>query len=133
INHIPYRGGGPALNDVIGGQVKFFFSNGSASVGLVQSGKVRGIAHTGKGRLATLPDLPPVSDTIPGFEAFEWNGVFVPTGTPAAIVQKLGAGLNAMLKEPAVTERLDKLHVQYPPKTPEEFTAFLRGEVARWS
>ena len=66
INHIPYRGGGPALNDVIGGQVKFFFSNGSASIGLVQSGKVRGIAHTGKGRLRTLPDLPPVADTMPG-------------------------------------------------------------------
>jgi tripartite-type tricarboxylate transporter receptor subunit TctC len=61
INHIPYRGGGPALNDVMGGQVKFFFSNGSASVGLVQAGSVKGIAHTGRGRLATLPDLPPVS------------------------------------------------------------------------
>jgi tripartite-type tricarboxylate transporter receptor subunit TctC len=132
INHIPYRGGGPALNDVIGGQVKFFFSNGSASVGLVQSGKVRGIAHTGKGRLATLPDLPPVSDTIPGFEAFEWNGVFVPTGTPAAIVQKLGAGLNAMLKEPAVTERLDKLNVEYRPNTPEDFRAFVAAELERW-
>ena len=99
INHIPYRGGGPALNDVMGGQVKFFFSNGSASVGLVQAGSVKGIAHTGKGRLATLPDLPPVSDTIPGFEAYEWNGVFVPTGTPAEIIQKLNAGLNALMKD----------------------------------
>jgi tripartite-type tricarboxylate transporter receptor subunit TctC len=133
INHIPYRGGGPALNDVVGGQVKFFFSNGSASVGLVQSGKLKGIAHTGKGRLATLPDLPPVSDTIPGFEAFEWNGVFVPTGTPAAIVQKLNAGLNAMLKEPAVTERLDKLNVAYRPNTPEDFRAFVAAELERWS
>jgi tripartite-type tricarboxylate transporter receptor subunit TctC len=96
INHIPYRGGGPALNDVMGGQVKYFFSNGSASVGLVQAGSVKGIAHTGKGRLATLPDLPPVSDTIPGFEAYEWNGVFVPTGTPAGIIQKLNGGMNAM-------------------------------------
>jgi tripartite-type tricarboxylate transporter receptor subunit TctC len=133
INHIPYRGGGPALNDVVGGQVKFFFSNGSASVGLVQSGKVRGIAHTGKGRLATLPDLPPVADTIPGFEAFEWNGVFVPTGTPAAIAQKLNAGLNAMLKEPAVTDRLDKLNVDYRPNTPEDFRAFVAAELERWS
>jgi tripartite-type tricarboxylate transporter receptor subunit TctC len=133
INHIPYRGGGPALNDVIGGQVKFFFSNGSASVGLVQSGKVRGIAHTGKGRLATLPDLPPVSDTIPGFEAFEWNGVFVPTGTPAAIVAKLNVGLNAMLKEPAVTDRLDKLNVEYKANTPDDFHAFVTAELERWS
>ena len=133
INHIPYRGGGPALNDVIGGQVKFFFSNGSASVGLVQSGKVRGIAHTGKGRLATLPDLPPVSDTLPGFEAFEWNGVFVPTGTSAAIVQKLNAGLNGMLKQPDVTDRLDKLNVEHRPNTPDEFRAFVAAEMERWS
>src|SRR5256885_4035458 len=133
INHIPYRGGGPALNDVMGGQVKFFFSNGSASIGQVQAAAVKAIAHTGKGRLATLPDLPPVSDTIPGFEAYEWNGVFVPAGTPAEIVQKLNAGLNAMLKEAAVTERLDKLNVEYRPNTPEEFRAFVAAEMEKWS
>jgi tripartite-type tricarboxylate transporter receptor subunit TctC len=133
INHIPYRGGGPALNDVIGGQVKFFFSNGSASIGQVQAGAVKAIAHTGKGRLGTLPDLPPVSDTIPGFEAYEWNGVFVPTGTPPAIIQKLNAGLNAMLKEPIVTERLDKLNVEYRPNTPDEFRAFVAAEMEKWS
>jgi tripartite-type tricarboxylate transporter receptor subunit TctC len=133
INHIPYRGGGPALNDVIGGQVKFFFSNGSASIGQVQAGAVKAIAHTGRGRLGTLPDLPPVSDTIPGFEAYEWNGVFVPTGTPQAIIEKLNAGLNAMLKEPAVTDRLDKLNVSYRPNTPEDFRAFVAAEMEKWS
>jgi tripartite-type tricarboxylate transporter receptor subunit TctC len=133
INHIPYRGGGPALNDVIGGQVKFFFSNGSASIGQVQAGAVKAIAHTGKGRLGTLPDLPPVSDTIPGYEAYEWNGVFVPTGTPPEIVQKLNAGLNAMLKEPAVTERLNKLNVEYRPNTPEDFRKFVAAEMEKWS
>src|SRR2546421_3039192 len=133
INHIPYRGGGPALNDVIGGQVKFFFSNGSASIGQVQAGAVKAIAHTGRGRLATLPDLPPVSDTIPGFEAYEWNGVFVPTGTQGEIIQKLNAGLNAMLKEPVVTERLDKLNVAYRPNTPEEFRSFVAAEMEKWS
>jgi len=133
IHHIPYRGGGPALNDVIGGQVKFFFSNGSASIGQVEAGAVKAIAHTGRGRLRTLPDLPPVSDTIPGFEAYEWNGVFVPTGTPPDIIQKLNAGLNAMLKEPAVTDRLDKLNVDYRPNTPEEFRAFVAAEMEKWS
>ena len=133
INHIPYRGGGPALNDLIGGQVKFFFSNGSASIGQVQAGAVKAIAHTGRGRLGTLPDLPPVSDTIPGFEAYEWNGVFVPAGTPPAIIEKLNAGLNAMLKEPAVTDRLDKLNVNYRPNTPEDFRAFVAAEMEKWS
>lgn len=132
INHIPYRGGGPALNDVMGGQVKFFFSNGSASVGLVQAGSVKGIAHTGNGRLATLPDLPPVSDTIPGFEAYEWNGVFVPTGTSAEIIQKLNAGLNALMKDTAVTERLDKLNISYRQNMPEEFRVFVAAETERW-
>jgi tripartite-type tricarboxylate transporter receptor subunit TctC len=133
INHIPYRGGGPALNDVIGGQVKFFFSNGSASIGQVQAGAVKAIAHTGKGRLGTLPDLPPVSDTIPGFEAYEWNGVFVPTGTSREIVQKLNTSLNALLKQGDVPERLNKLNVDYRENTPEEFGAFVKAEMEKWS
>jgi tripartite-type tricarboxylate transporter receptor subunit TctC len=133
INHIPYRGGGPALNDLIGGQVRYYFSNGSASIGQVQAGAVKAIAHTGRGRLRTAPELPPVSDTIPGFEAYEWNGVFVPTGTPPAIIQKLNAGLNAMLKEPAVTDRLDKLNVDYRPNTPEDFRKFVAAEMEKWS
>jgi tripartite-type tricarboxylate transporter receptor subunit TctC len=133
INHIPYRGGGPALNDVMGGQVKFFFSNGSASIGQVQGGAVKALAHTGKGRLGTLPDLPPVSDTIPGFEAYEWNGVFVPTGTPPEIIQKLNTGLNAMIKEPEVAARLKKLNVEYRANTPEEFRTFVAAEMEKWS
>ena len=84
LNHIPYRGGGPALNDIIGGQVKFYFSNAAASIGHIQGGTIKAIAHTGRGRLGTLPELPAVAETLPGFEAYEWNGVFVPSGTPHA-------------------------------------------------
>ena len=113
INHIPYRGGGLALNDVVAGQVKYFFSNGSSSVGLVQGGKVKAIAHTGKGRLGTLPDLPAVQDTIPGFEAYEWNGVFVPTGTSPEIVKKLNAGLNEVLRQPDIVARFKSLNIDF--------------------
>jgi tripartite-type tricarboxylate transporter receptor subunit TctC len=133
INHIPYRGGGPALNDLIGGQVKYFFANGAAAVGHVSGGAIRAIAHTGRGRLKTLPDLPPVSDTLAGFEAYEWNGVFVPAGAPAAIVQKLNAGLNATLRQPDVMERLAKLNVDFRENTPEEFRAFVAAEMEKWS
>ncbi len=132
INHIPYRGGGPALNDVMGGQVKFFFSNGSASVGLVQAGSVKGIAHTGKGRLATLPDLPPVSDTIPGFEAYEWNGVFLPTGTSPEIVKKLNAGLNEVLRQPDVVARFKSLNIDFKENMPQEFRSFVAAETEKW-
>jgi len=133
INHVPYRGGGPALTDVMSGQVKFFFSNGSSVVGLIQGGKVKAIAHTGKGRLASLPDIPPVSDTLPGFEAYEWNGVFVPHGTPGAIVQKLNAALNAALASPAVQARFAQLNISSRPNTPEEFHKFVEDEMTLWS
>jgi tripartite-type tricarboxylate transporter receptor subunit TctC len=133
INHIPYRGGGPALNDLIGGQVKFFFSNGAASIGHVQGGAVKAIAHTGSGRLAALPDLPAVSETLPGFEAYEWNGVFVPTGTPAEIVQKLNAGLNATLRQGDVIARLRSLSVEVRENTPEEFRVFVAAETQKWA
>ena len=133
IHHIPYRGGGPALNDVMGGQVKFFFSNGSASIGQVQAGAVKAIAHTGHGRLRTLPDLPPVSDTIPGFEAYEWNGAFLPAGTPAPIVQKLNVGLKAMLRRADVTDRLQALNIDYRENTPDDFRAFVAAEMEKWS
>jgi tripartite-type tricarboxylate transporter receptor subunit TctC len=133
VNHVPYRGGGPALNDVIAGQVKFYFANGSAVVGMIQGGQVKAIAHTGKGRLKSLPDIPPASDTLPGFEAYEWNGVFVPHGTPAPIVQKLSGTLNAALRSPQVSARFKDLNIDFHENTPEEFRAFVEGQMTLWS
>jgi len=132
INHVPYRGGGPALTDVMSGQVKFFFSNGSASIGLIQSGKVKAIAHTGKGRLGSLPDIPPASDTLPGFEGYEWNGVFVPHGTPRDIVVKLNRVLNAALASPEVADRFKQLNIDSRPNTPEEFARFVDEQMKLW-
>jgi tripartite-type tricarboxylate transporter receptor subunit TctC len=133
INHVPYRGGGPALTDVMSGQVKFFFSNGSSVVGLIAGGKVKAIAHTGKGRLASLPDIPPVSDPLPGFEAYEWNGVFVPRGTPAEITQKLNATLNTALASPEVQSRFTQLNIVSRQNTPEEFRKFVGDQMTLWS
>lgn len=133
INHVPYRGGGIALQDVMAGQVKFFFANGSSVVGLIKGGKVKAIAHTGRGRLESLPDIPPVSDTLPGFEAYEWNGLFVPHGTPAAIVTKLNATINTALKSPDVQARFVQLNIDSRPNTPAEFAAFVKEQSARWS
>src|SRR6202051_3552823 len=105
VNHVPYRGGGLALKDVIAGQVKLFFSNGSSCVGLIQGGQLKAIAHTGRGRLKSLPGVPPVSDTLPGFEAYEWNGVFVPHGTPPAIVRTPKGAVNEAIRGPEAKER----------------------------
>jgi tripartite-type tricarboxylate transporter receptor subunit TctC len=132
INHVPYRGGGPALNDVVGGQIRYFFSNGSSSIGLITGGRVKAIVHTGKGRLGTLPDLPAAQETITGFEAYEWNGVFVPAGTPAAIIQKLNAGLNEVLGQPDIQARLKQLNVDTRQNTPDEFRAFVVEETKKW-
>ena len=132
LNHIPYRGGGPALNDLIGGQVKFYFSNAAASIGHVQSGTLKCIAHTGRGRLVSLPDVPAMAETLPGFEAYEWQGLFVPAGTPAEIVQKLNTGLNAVLRQPDIAERLKQLNVEFRENTPEEFRAFVATEMEKW-
>src|SRR6185312_3308515 len=132
INHVPYRGGGLALNDVMGGQVKFFFANGSSVVGQIKGGKVKAIAHTGKGRLASLPDIPPISDTLPGFEAYEWNGVFLPHGTPGNIAQKLNGAANAALKTSDVQARFKQLNIESRPNTPEEFKAFIDEQMAKW-
>jgi tripartite-type tricarboxylate transporter receptor subunit TctC len=133
VNHVPYRGGGNALTDVIAGQVKFFFSNGSSVVGLIQSGQLKAIAHTGKGRLKSLPDVPPASDTLPGFEAYEWNGVFVPHGTPPDIVRKLNRAINEAISSPEVKQRFEQLNIDIRPTTPEEFAAFVKDQTERWS
>jgi tripartite-type tricarboxylate transporter receptor subunit TctC len=131
--HVPYRGGGPVLNDLIGGQIKYYFSNGSASVGLVQAGTIKAIAHTGRGRLGTLPNVPPVADTLEGFESYEWNGVFVPAGVAPEIVAKLNAGLNDVLKQPDIIERLRQLNIEHRQNTPDDFRTFLSAEMEKWS
>ncbi|HEY0911793.1 MAG TPA: tripartite tricarboxylate transporter substrate binding protein [Bradyrhizobium sp.] len=132
VNHVPYRGGGLALNDLIAGQVKFFFSNGSSVVGMIQGGQLKAIAHTGKGRLKSLPDIPPVSDTLPGFEAYEWNGVFVPHGTPPAIVATLNGAVNQAIAAPEVKDRFEQLNIESRPTTPEQFRSFVHDQTERW-
>jgi tripartite-type tricarboxylate transporter receptor subunit TctC len=132
VTHVPYRGGGPALNDVIAGQVKFYFANGSAVVGMIQGGQVKAIAHTGKGRLKSLPDIPPASDTLPGFEAYEWNGVFLPHGTPPTILSALNGAINEALRAPEVKGRFEQLNIDSRQNTPEEFRAFVKDQIERW-
>jgi tripartite-type tricarboxylate transporter receptor subunit TctC len=133
INHVPYRGGGEAIKDVMAGQVKFVFANGSSVFPLVKAGKVKAIAQTGKGQLATLPDIPPMSDTLPGFEGYDWNGAFVPHGTPAGIVRKLNAGLNAALISPQVSARFAELNVETRQNTPQEFGGYVESQMQFWS
>jgi tripartite-type tricarboxylate transporter receptor subunit TctC len=132
LNHIPYRGGGPMLNDLIAGQVKFCFSNAAASIGHVQAGTLKCIAHSGRGPLATLPGVPTVAQTLSGFEAYEWQGAFAPAGTTPEIIAKLNSGLNAVRREPDIGARLTQLNVESRENTPAEFRAFVAAEMEKW-
>jgi tripartite-type tricarboxylate transporter receptor subunit TctC len=132
LNHVPYKGGAPALTDLTGGHINFYFSNTAASSSYVKAGSVRAIAHTGRDRLAEFPDLPRISDTLRGFEAYEWNGVFVRTGTPKEVIDRLNTGLNKVINDPKVMERLASLGVQAHQNSPSEFGVFVASEMEKW-
>lgn len=131
--HVPYKSGGPAIADVIGGQVDFMFSTMAASYPLVAGGKLRALAISSPERAKRLPDVPTVAETvIPGYEVYEWNGMFLPAGTPAAIAGKLQQTLVEVLKEDAVRQRLEDLGAKAVGSTPAEFATFLAKEDAKW-
>jgi len=131
--HVPYKSGGPAIADVMGGQVDFMFSTIAASYPLVASGKLRALAMSSPERSKRLPGVPTVAEAaIPGYEAYEWNGVFVPAGTPADIASKLQKALVDVLQEDEVKQRLADLGAQPIGSTPAEFSAFLKKEDAKW-
>jgi len=132
ITHVPYRGGGPALNDLVAGQIKYFFSNLSSSIEHIRGGLLRAVAHTASTPVEVMPGLPAVADTLPGYQALEWNGVFVPAGTPDAIVARLSSALNEAISDPAISARLASLSVSSRPNTPDEFAAFVRAEMEKW-
>ncbi|MDQ1079100.1 tripartite tricarboxylate transporter substrate-binding protein [Pseudoroseomonas cervicalis] len=132
LNHVPYRGGAPALNDLIARQIQLYFGNVNVSTTFVRDGALRALAHTGRGRLAALPELPPLSETLPGFETYEWNGVFLPKGTPQPIVDALSAALNAVVTDPVLAEKLRAADLEAGPNSPAEFTRFFRDQSTFW-
>ncbi len=133
VNHIPYRGGGPATNDLLAGQVQYYWGNADTAISFVQEGRLKALCHTGATQLASLPHLPPLSDTLPGFETYEWKGLLVPAATPPAIVTRLNAMMNETLATPAVAQRLRGLDLQARANTPEQFGDFFRSQSARWN
>lgn len=131
--HIPYKSGGPAITDVVGGQVDFMFSTMAASSPLVDSGKVRALAISSPQRSPRLPDVPTLAETvIPGYEAFEWNGIFVPARTPEAISAKLLKTFVHVLQEDEVKKRFAASGAQPIGSTSAEFADYLKKEDAKW-
>jgi tripartite-type tricarboxylate transporter receptor subunit TctC len=131
INHVPYREIAAARNDLTAGRVPLQSSNVPGSLPLLQSGRARMLAHCGPpGAFSVLPDIPAVADTLPGFEAWEWNGIFAPAGTPAELVGQLNAALNAVIADPAVQERLTGLGATTRANSVADFTAFREQQIA---
>ncbi|AGU52868.1 putative Bug-like extra-cytoplasmic solute receptor, TTT-family [Variovorax paradoxus B4] len=132
--HVGYKSGGPAIVDVTGGQVDFMFSTIAASYPLVSSGKLRALAISSPERSRRLPDVPTVAESVvPGYEAFEWNGLLLPAGTPEPVAAKLHKALVEVLKEEEVKQRFTDVGVQAVGSTPAEFAAFLKKEDAKWA
>ena len=131
--HIPYKGGPPALNDVLGGQVPMMFNNLPAIVPLVRSGKLRALAVATPRRSPLLPEVPTMEESgFKGYVSTVWNGVFVRSGTPAAIVARLNREIVAVLGQADVRRSLEEQGYDVIPSTPEEFAALIRAEVPRW-
>ena len=133
IVHIPYKGSGPALADLMGGQVDVMFDNLTSSIGLIRSGKLRALAVTTSTRYQELPDVPTVQETVPGYEATAWFGIVAPAGTPREVVMRINGEVNRALAHADVKEKLAQQGALARSWTPEEFGSFIHNEVVKWA
>ena len=133
MNHIPYKGSAPALTDLIGGQVQVLFDPFSSIYPHVASGKVRALAVTTDKRSATAPMLPTVAESgYANFDVSSWQGIVVPAGTPKAVIQRLNRDLVKVLSTPEMKERFSQYSAVTAASTPEQFSSYIKEEIARW-
>jgi len=134
MTHIAYKGGGPALADVMAGHVPVFFASVGSSIPHIQAGKLTPVAVASKARSPALPQVPTIAESgVPGFEMYEWNAIFAPAGTPQPIVDRLSAAFATVLKDPQLRARLEGIGAEVIGSTPAELDAFRRAEIDKWS
>jgi tripartite-type tricarboxylate transporter receptor subunit TctC len=132
--HIPYKGGGPALNDVIGGQVPVFFGNLASTLQHVQSGKLRALAVTAARRSSIVPEVPTLNEAgVRGAEIYEWNAVFAPAGTPDAVLAQLAGAFQKALEAPEVRARIAQLGGEIQNLSREQSSQFVQQQINLWS
>ena len=131
--HVPYKGDGPAMADLIGGQVQFIMSSVPALIAHLKSGKVRGLGVTTERRFPELPDLPSISDTVPGDEHTSWNGMWAPKGTPREILVRLNQSLATVLQQPDVLDRLRADGREAAHSSGEEFQRVIARDIAKYT
>jgi len=130
--HVPYKGAGPALTDLIGGQVHVLFDNLPSSIGHIKGGKLRPLGVTSEQREPSLPQVPTVGETVPGYEATAWFGIGMPKNTPRDVIEKINAEINRALADPKMRERLAELGGKPIAGTPEDFGKVIAAETAKW-
>ena len=130
--HVPYRGGGPALTDLLGGQVQVYFPTTVSSIGYIRAGRLRALAVTTATRSDALPDIPTVGEFLPGYEGSNWYGLGVPKATPAEIVDQLNKEVNAALDDPKMKARLVDLGGTPLPGSPVQFGKLIAEETEKW-
>ncbi|HEV8518158.1 MAG TPA: tripartite tricarboxylate transporter substrate binding protein [Burkholderiales bacterium] len=134
VTHVPYKGGAPALADLIGGQIQFMLENIPGTLPFAKAGKLRALAITDLKRSPSLPDLPTLDESgVKGYQIVGWNGLFVPAGTAQAIVNKLHAEVVAALALPEVKQRLATMGADGVGDTPQHFAAFIKSEIPKWA
>ena len=133
IQHVPYRGMAPALTDLLGGQVQVAFTSMPGTIEFIRAGKLRALAVTTAARSPAMPDLPPVGDFVPGYEASSWHGIGVPRNTPPDIIDKLNNEINAVLADPKAIARLAELGGVPMQMTPVQFGQFVASETEKWA
>jgi tripartite-type tricarboxylate transporter receptor subunit TctC len=133
IVHVAYRGTAPAVTDLLAGQVQVVFDNLPGSIGHIKAGNLRALGVTVAKRVAALPNVPTISETVPGYEASVWYGIAVPKGTPHDIVEKLNTALNAVLADPKLIDRIHGLGGEPMPMTPAEFGKLVQHETDKWA
>jgi tripartite-type tricarboxylate transporter receptor subunit TctC len=130
--HVPYRGGGPALTDLLGGQVQVLFTGFFAAIEYIRAGRLRALAVTSATRSNALPDIPSLREFLPGYEANDWKGIGAPKDTPVEIIAKLNEGINAALADPKMKARLSDLGGTPLPGSSAEFGKFIADETEKW-
>ena len=131
--HVPYKGAGPALTDLIAGQVHVLFDNLPSSAGHIKSGRIRALAVTSAEREPSMPDLPTVGETVKGYEATAWFGIGMPKGTPREVVDRVNAETNRALSDPGMLKRLSELGGRPIKGTPEDFGKVIKSETDKWA
>jgi tripartite-type tricarboxylate transporter receptor subunit TctC len=133
LTHVPYRGTGPAMTDLLGGQIPVLFDNLPGSMAQIKAGRIRALGVTTKERVTSLPDVPTIGETVPGYEVSVWFGISGPKGIPPDIVAKLNTAINAVLAKPEIKARFHDLGGEVMPMSPAEYGKLVADETVKWA